>query len=61
MEYETILVEAEGGVGVITLNRPDKLNAMNRQMMLEIQRTLKALEADDGVGCVVFKIGRAHV
>ena len=60
MDTETILVEIEDGVATITLNRPDKLNAMNRQMMQEVQRTLKALEADDAVGCVVFTgAGRA--
>jgi enoyl-CoA hydratase/carnithine racemase len=60
MSTETILVEIENGVATITLNRPDKLNAMNRQMMQEVQRTLKALEADDAVGCVVFTgAGRA--
>ena len=60
MDCETILVEVENGVATITLNRPDKLNAMNRQMMQEVQRTLKALEADYAVGCVVFTgAGRA--
>jgi enoyl-CoA hydratase/carnithine racemase len=60
MDCETILVGVEDGVATVTLNRPDKLNAMNRQMMLEIQQTLKALEADDGVGCLVFTgAGRA--
>jgi enoyl-CoA hydratase/carnithine racemase len=60
MTCETILVEVEGGVATITLNRPDKLNAMNRQMMQEVQRTLKALEEDEAVGCVVFTgAGRA--
>lgn len=60
MDCETILVEVENGVATITLNRPDKLNAMNRQMMLEIQQTLKALEGDEGVGCIVFTgAGRA--
>src|SRR3954449_7575035 len=60
MDCETILVEVEDGVTTITLNRPDKLNAMNRQMMQEVQQTLKALEADDAVGCIVFTgAGRA--
>jgi enoyl-CoA hydratase/carnithine racemase len=60
MDYETILVEAEGGVRLITLNRPDKLNAMNRQMMQEVQDALKRFAADDGVGVVVFTgAGRA--
>ena len=60
MSCETILIETADGVATITLNRPDQLNAMNRQMMQEVQRTLKALEADDAVGCIVFTgAGRA--
>ena len=60
MDCETILVETADGIATITLNRPDKLNAMNRQMMLEVQRTLKTLESDDAVGVFVFTgAGRA--
>jgi enoyl-CoA hydratase/carnithine racemase len=58
--YETILADTEEGVLTITLNRPDKLNAMNRAMMLEIQQLLKNVEADEAVGCIVFTgAGRA--
>ena len=60
MTYETILAETEDGVLTVTLNRPDKLNAMNRAMMLEIQQLLKRVETDDEVGCIVFTgAGRA--
>ena len=60
MSYETILVEAEEGVGIITLNRPDKLNAMNRLLGGELHRAMKAFEADDAVGCIVLTgAGRA--
>ena len=60
MNYEAILVDVEDGVGAITLNRPDKLNAMNRQLMSEVKDALKKFEADDEVGCVVFTgAGRA--
>ena len=54
MAYETILVEHEDGVGVITLNRPDKLNAMNRQLNGELRDAVKAMDADDGIGCIVI-------
>jgi enoyl-CoA hydratase len=54
MTYETILAASEDGVGIITLNRPDKLNAMNRQLMRELSQAVKAFEADDGIGCVVL-------
>jgi enoyl-CoA hydratase len=54
MQYEHILVDIEDGVAVITLNRPDKLNAMNRKLGEELQQALKLMEADDQVGCLVF-------
>ena len=60
MEYEHILVEREDGVGIITLNRPDKLNAMNRKLSAELRDAVKALDDDDGVGCIVITgAGRA--
>jgi enoyl-CoA hydratase len=54
MEYEHILVESEDGVGVVTLNRPDKLNAMNRRLSGELRDAVKRLDADDGIGCIVI-------
>jgi len=48
MTYEHILVEREGGVGIVTLNRPDVLNAMNRKLGAELLDAVKALEANDG-------------
>jgi 2-(1,2-epoxy-1,2-dihydrophenyl)acetyl-CoA isomerase len=60
LTYETILAETDGGVLTITLNRPDKLYAMNRAMMLEIQQLLNSVEADEAIGCIVFTgAGRA--
>jgi enoyl-CoA hydratase/carnithine racemase len=60
MSYEMILAETENGVLTVTLNRPGKLNAMNRAMMLEIQQLLKSVETDDVIGCIVFTgAGRA--
>ena len=46
MSYEHILVEIEDGVGIVTLNRPDKLNAMNRKLSQELHHAVKAMEAD---------------
>ena len=54
MSYEHILVEAEDGVGIVTLNRPDKLNAMNRQLASELHDAVKHMEADDAIGCIVI-------
>jgi enoyl-CoA hydratase len=54
MSYEHILVEREDGVGLITLNRPEKLNAMNRKMASEMRETVKEFDADDAIGCIVI-------
>jgi len=55
MTYECILtrVEAEK-VGVITLNRPKALNALNDQLMTELGQALQAWDADPAIGCVVI-------
>ena len=54
MAYEHILVDTEDGVGIVTLNRPDVLNAMNRKLSTELHHAVKALEADDTIGCIVI-------
>jgi len=54
MTYEHILVDAEEGVGLLTLNRPDKLNAMNRQLASELHDAVKRMDADDAIGCIVI-------
>lgn len=45
MDYDTLLIREEGGVGVITLNRPDVMNALNKQMRAELTHALKDLGA----------------
>jgi enoyl-CoA hydratase len=54
MAYETILVETRGKVGLITLNRPKALNALNTQVMREAIDAIAAFEADAGVGAIVI-------
>ncbi len=54
MAYEHILVEKEDGVAILTLNRPDKLNAMNRLLSRELRDAVLAADADDEVGCIVI-------
>ncbi len=53
MNYETILVENRGRVGLITLNRPKQLNALNDTLMNELGEALLKFDADDDVGAVV--------
>lgn len=60
MQYKTILVEKRDGIAVITLNRPDKLNAVNLEMRLEVLNALDELEVDEGIRVVIFTgAGRA--
>ncbi|MDM7457613.1 MAG: enoyl-CoA hydratase [Tepidimonas sp.] len=52
--YETLLTRTEGPVGIIALNRPKQLNALNDQLMNELGAALEAFDADDGIGCIVL-------
>ncbi len=54
MAYETILVERRGPVGIVTLNRPKQLNALNSQLIRELNQALDELEADDSIAAVVI-------
>lgn len=54
MVYETILFEVENGVATITLNRPDKLNAFNDQMINETTAAFKQAGRDNAIRCVVL-------
>lgn len=54
MGYENILVDTRGKVGLITLNRPKALNALNDALMDELGAALKAFDADEGVGAIVI-------
>lgn len=52
--YEHILVDREDGVGIVTLNRPEVLNAMNNQLTTELQEAVRDLSIDDEIGCIVL-------
>jgi 2-(1,2-epoxy-1,2-dihydrophenyl)acetyl-CoA isomerase len=51
---EDLLAEADDGVATLTMNRPERRNAMSEAMMTALDRMLGELEADDAVGCVVL-------
>ena len=53
-EYETILVEREERVGIITLNRPKALNALNSQVMNEVTTAATELDNEPGVGAIII-------
>jgi enoyl-CoA hydratase len=54
MNYENILVETREKVGLIQLNRPKALNALNDQLMNELGDALLKFDSDDNIGCVVI-------
>ncbi|MFN9543451.1 MAG: enoyl-CoA hydratase-related protein, partial [Alphaproteobacteria bacterium] len=54
MSYETIKYDVRGAVGLITLNRPQALNALNTQLMQELSSALDVAERDAGIRCIVI-------
>jgi enoyl-CoA hydratase len=53
-QYGTILAERDGAVGIVTLNRPQALNALNRQVLAEVEAALAAFDRDDAVGAMLL-------
>ena len=53
MAYENILVETQWRVGLVTLNRPKALNALNDALMDELGAALREFDADDAIGAIV--------
>ncbi|MCL6705756.1 enoyl-CoA hydratase [Pseudomonas sp. R2.Fl] len=54
MSYETLLVETRGAVAIVTLNRPQALNALNSTVMTELVGALKTFQSDPAIGAVVL-------
>ena len=54
MTYQMILTETRNRVGLITLNRPEALNALNNQLMREVMDALASFDKDDGIGAMVI-------
>lgn len=57
MEFETVRVEVREGVGMLTLNRPEAMNALNLQLTSELGQAIDALEADEDVRCILLTGG----
>ena len=53
MSYTTILIETRGRVGLVTLNRPEAMNALNPTILRELMEALEAFDADDAIGAMV--------
>jgi enoyl-CoA hydratase len=54
MAYENILVETRDKVGIVQLNRPKALNALNDKLMDELGVALQQFDSDDNIGCIVI-------
>ena len=54
MTYQNILTETRESVGVITINRPDVMNALSSPLMRELSHSLAGFESDDGIGAIVL-------
>jgi enoyl-CoA hydratase len=54
MSYETVILEKKGAVGIVTLNRPQALNALSVALIRDLGAALDALEADDAIGAVIL-------
>src|SRR5205085_10542865 len=53
-DYQYILVERDGRVGIVTLNRPKELSALNNQLMSEVVSALEEFDSDDEIRCIVI-------
>src|SRR5215218_8824424 len=51
---DELLARVQDGVAVLTMNRPERRNALTESMLAALASTLRAVEADDDVGCVVL-------
>jgi enoyl-CoA hydratase len=54
MNFETLLVERDGAVAIVTINRPKVLNALNTQTITELEQVMRSLQRDDAVRVVVL-------
>ncbi|BAT61793.1 putative enoyl-CoA hydratase echA8 [Variibacter gotjawalensis] len=52
--YENIIVETKGKVGIIRLNRPQALNALNAGLIADLDKAVKGYEADQNIGCILI-------
>lgn len=54
MTYENIAIETKGRVGIIRLNRPQALNALNKALIAELTQAIEAFDGDDKIGCMLI-------
>lgn len=54
MDYQNIIADTRGRVGLVTLNRPKALNALNSALIEELNHAMQGFEADQAIGCIVI-------
>ena len=54
MSEQTVIVEIDAGIAVVTMNRPGAMNALSRQLRADLAATMRALEADPEVRVVIL-------
>ena len=54
MAYEFVLTEVDGPIGIVTINRPHVLNALNPKTIAELTEALEAFDADEAIGCMIL-------
>ncbi|NBU28067.1 MAG: hypothetical protein EBS42_07600, partial [Caulobacteraceae bacterium] len=54
MAYQTLLTELSEGILTVTVNRPDKLNALNREVLSDLDAVMDRVEADSGVRALLL-------
>ena len=54
MVFETVLLDKKDGVAIITLNRPEVLNAMNHQLVTELDQAITEAEDDESIAAIIF-------
>jgi enoyl-CoA hydratase len=54
MSYQNIIVETKGRVGIIRLNRPAALNALNQALKAELRQAIEGFDADENIGCMLI-------
>ena len=56
MTYQTLLTSLENGIFIITINRPDKLNAINNQVMTEINNAVQEVYDNDAIRSAIITV-----
>ncbi len=57
MKYQNVIFETENSIGVLTINRPEKMNALNKETMAEISQVVTRVKANDDIRALIITGG----